>query len=364
MLSPDEAFKVGGKTANVYEQMEVDMLIEAALQLAQSDLDQAEINRRALKLKNQLDRLVLKYDSDVAHALRADLTSSLGLNAEREGKVARASESQLRTIAADTERRAHSGFVDLRKRLSAQNPTLTSSARKLYVTEAYRAAIQVHTGNRTQRQAIDDAVRAMAQKGLTYDEYTDRSGRTYRVSVDVGVRSAIRGYAMQQMTDQTLRIAEQTGSNLVEVSSHIGARPSHAEWHGKVYMLNGSSPEYENFHDACHPGVPGIGFQGDSNCRHTMGIYREGTSRRWSEDPMAGSSYSNDEAYALKQKQRDYENSIRKLKREKLMLEATGGDASAVNKKIWAKQGDLRNLIADNPEVLHRDRWREQVTKP
>ena len=208
-------------------------------------------------------------------------------------------------------------------------------------------------------------VTALANERIRETTYTRSDGTVVNVPVDVGVRREIRTASCQRLEQQVLDIADMTGENLVEVSSHVGARPSHAKWHGRVYMLNGSSEKYRNYYEATKavggPYADWVNGFGGYNCYHTIRIFHEGEEQRWSPHPEEGTGYTNDEIYELRQKQRALENDIRKQKRAAETLEGAGLDASAQRATIRERQKELRELIGEHDTVLSREPWREQV---
>ena len=123
------------------------------------------------------------------------------------------------------------------------------------------------------------------------------------------------------------RIRE-SGAGLVEVSSHVGARPSHAEWQGRVYSLNGpvtiDGVHYPDYETSCHVGDPVDGIFG-YNCRHSVMPYVHGTPRTFDPNPEHTSGLSNDEYYKLTQEQRARERGIRAAKRRVKAAEAVMG---------------------------------------
>lgn len=74
-----------------------------------------------------------------------------------------------------------------------------------------------------------------------------------------------------EMTDYSMSV---TGANLVLVTWHSGARPTHAVWQGKVYWwkfaVEGYAPLVESTDYGAVDGLKGI------NCYHDFGVYFEG----------------------------------------------------------------------------------------
>ena len=230
--------------------------------------------------------------------------------------------------------------------------TLTKAARREYYNAVNKAFLSVRTGAMTTPAAVKASCIELAQKGISVTHW--ESGHTDRL--EVAVRRNIKTSMAQTAAQMTLARMQDYQHDLVEVSAHWGARPSHFIWQGKVYSLTGAEG-YENFYDATGYGT-GAGLCG-WNCRHRFYPYFPGIKTVYPE-------YDEDENrihYENTQKQRYYERQIRAAKREKAALEGTGAseaDIKSVNARIRGKQKDLRNYLAEHPE-LARDYSREQV---
>lgn len=230
--------------------------------------------------------------------------------------------------------------------------TLTKAARREYYNAVNKAFLSVRTGAMTTPAAVKASCIELAQKGISVTHW--ESGHTDRL--EVAVRRNIKTSMAQTAAQMTLARMQDYQHDLVEVSAHWGARPSHFIWQGKIYSLTGAEG-YENFYDATGYGT-GAGLCG-WNCRHRFYPYFPGIKKVYPE-------YDEDENrihYENTQKQRYYERQIRAAKREKAALEGTGAseaDIKSANAKIRGKQKDLRNYLAEHPE-LARDYSREQV---
>lgn len=100
-----------------------------------------------------------------------------------------------------------------------------------------------------------------------------------------------------------------------------------AEWQGQIYSLKKGHPRYPYFYDATGYGT-GDGL-GGWNCRHSFFPYFEGLST--AANAPTFSNAENLEVYRNTQKQRAYERSIRKSKRE---LSALDGARSATEDPV------------------------------
>lgn len=142
------------------------------------------------------------------------------------------------------------------------------------------------------------------------------------------------------------------------VSSHGGARPSHAVWQGRCYSLDGEREidgvVYRDFRTATGYGT-GAGLCG-WNCRHSFGPYRHGAPRQYEPNPVSETGYTDAELYALSQKQRACERAIRAAKRElvgaRRLYESDPSVANQVaveraRRKVADRQAKVRKLVSD-----------------
>ena len=205
------------------------------------------------------------------------------------------------------------------------------------------------------------------------DAETGRQTVTNRV--DVAVRRHVRTQIAQDGMRRTLEVCGEAGIRLVEVSSHGGARPSHARWQGRVYSLGGETEvegvAYKDFYSETGYGkVDGLG---GANCRHSFGPWLPGTPRMYEPEPEHPSGLDSDEVYRLQQGQRRRERDIRQTKRELAGAQLIADrDASLANvaeverlkAKLARQQEGLRSYIEDangrgDADVLQRSPNRE-----
>lgn len=93
---------------------------------------------------------------------------------------------------------------------------------------------KVSTGAFDYKTAVKQAVDSLADDlpMVTYP-----SG--HQDSIEVAARRCILTGVNQTCAKLQLERARQMGVRYVQVTAHGGARPSHAEWQGKIYALNG-----------------------------------------------------------------------------------------------------------------------------
>lgn len=233
----------------------------------------------------------------------------------------------------------NSGLVQTEGAFQNITRTTANTATKQFENALDRAWLQISTGAFDYNTAIKNAITDLAGSGLHVMEYPSGHVDT----IEVAVRRAVVTGANQTACKTQEKLADQLEVDLVEVSAHGGARPSHAKWQGKVYSRNGrvtiNGVTYEDFRTATRYGH-GDGL-GGWNCRHTFSPYVPGASRSWTEKELAALDNKDFEyngvkmtEYEASQVQRSIEREIRKQKRIVAAIEATGGDASEYRKKL------------------------------
>lgn len=229
-----------------------------------------------------------------------------------------------------------------------------------------RAYIQVMSGAFSPSRAIHNAVTELARNGITRLSYSSGSA-----SVESAVRRAVTTGVNQSIAKLQLARAEEMGCDLVEVSSHAGARPTHAVWQGQVYCIHGYNRTYGDFYAETGYGE-GDGLCG-WNCYHSFFPFFDGLSTRsFSEDPAADAGRDNDLEYEQQQKQRYYERQVREMKRECVTYNAAANAANTAEEEamyradferasVTLKRREARLQSYLNSTGRQRDRTREQV---
>ena len=224
-----------------------------------------------------------------------------------------------------------------------------------------RVYMQVTSGAFSQEAAIKNAITELAKKGI--EAYVYGTRKDY---IDVVVRRAVRTGVNQTVAKISLSNADQLGTDLVEVSAHSGARPTHAEWQGKVFSISGKTKGYEKLSEATGYGTV-TGLCG-ANCRHTFYPFMEGDEPAYTEEELQ--SYDEPKytynghkmtEYVATQRQRYIERQIRRYKREKAGMQA----AELPTEESQAKIKKWEEIQADflSQTGLKRQVARENVPK-
>ena len=348
MLSPDELGELGKGEAGAAR-----VLADRALELVVARLAESVAPAdlaRAVADSGQIPALVLSA-----------LGGSAGKGAlSAAGEVHRAlSESARRDVAAlgsmapesaprmPSTREALASLIgDFARR---RNLSMAADARESYREIVSDVIPRVNAGLLGREQAVAEAVRRMAERGICSVDYA--SGR--REQPDVAVRRHIQTLAKRQATEYTESLCRRAGIRLVEVDSHVGARPSHRRWQGRVYGLDGPV----EVGGVRYPGLAESGAADglrEPNCLHSMAPYVPGAERRWSPTPDGDAGLDPERAYRALQAQRANERKIRAAKREAAALREAGADDTAARLRLGRAQAAQRRLLKENPGLVRR----------
>ena len=393
MLTDEQKDAIGRELVPLYQQLERDVIADCVRRLQKTGrlTKTAEIMADALRAKGysptRIRREVMRaINADAAlqreiaentraykQQLKADIAR---LNAEageqsgslweKAGNMAfREDLSLWQTDAKPVKDSAFSDMIAAMKKAAAGDlKNLTKSmgfrmsdgslvgVRSLYTSELNRAFVKMTSGAYSWQQCVKDACRELGKSGLRTVDYD--SGVTRQM--DTAVFNTLRTASAQLSAQITMHNVETTGTELVEVSSHWGAREgtghaNHAGWQGKIYSVHGSTPDYPNLEEATgYPSDP-RGLCG-YNCRHTFYPYWEGISEPTDFPPepapvtVDGREYT---YYQATQEQRRREREIRAMKREANALEAAGETDAAkeLRAAIYGKTQEYKQFSQD-----------------
>lgn len=221
-------------------------------------------------------------------------------------KSIKVSDTQLQILEA--------GFKKTQGNLSNLTLTTAVSSQTSFINACSLAELKATSGAFSPQQAIVDAIKQAAANGA---EVVYPSGHIDKI--DVAVRRNVMTGIGQTTGEICLANARELGCDLMEITAHAGARPSHSYWQGQVVSLSGRKG-YLSLSDIGYGS--GDGFKG-WNCRHDWYPYFEGSTRMYDEEKLKQMDAKNIEypdgsmhtLYEAEQKQRAYERKIRESKR-------------------------------------------------
>lgn len=374
MLSPDDIETAGDIIASIYSRMEAEILDHLVEMLIGVD----ELGQKSLTELNL-----------IAQSATADLKRTIGYSKNSiSDAVYETCETYLKASDADDMKRLHGGepiwprqieatVIGMQKVLDRDNIGMVESAKDAFLKASMEAVTNVNSGLYTTEKALHKAVRKLERDGISLISYrnTKTGVQTVQNKVDVAVRRHIRTQISQDGARMTMERMQKYDVALVEVSSHAGSRPEHAEWQGRVYSLKGDitieGTRYRDFYSATRYGsVDGLC---GANCRHSFAPYIHGAPRSYEPNPDHPSGLSNDEVYDLTQKQRYLERKIREDKRDlrgaQLLYEDNPSLENQVNlikaqDQLKKRQAGMRDFIKEanskgKVDILQRSPRRE-----
>ena len=216
----------------------------------------------------------------------------------------------------------------------------------------------VVTGMQSRRAAVRQCIHEFAEKGLP--GFVDKRGREWspEAYINMDIRTTVNNTAHET---QFARM-DAYGSDLIEVSSHIGARPLCAPYQGKLYSrsgksgyttdLNGNRIPYEPWSTTSYgqpAGLLGI------NCGHYVYAFFPGLSTQTYE---SYDTEQNAETYKQSQRQRYLERRIRASKRECMMLDKLGDEEGFKKAAVRLKErkAALNHFLGETGRAERADR--------
>lgn len=262
----------------------------------------------------------------------------------------------------------NAGFEKCSGNLSNLTLTTANTGQQAYIDACNNAYMQITSGTFDYNTAIRNAVKAAAEDGT---EVLYPSG--HRDKLDVAVRRSVLTGVGQTCRTLSETNAGEMNCDLMEITAHAGARPSHAEWQGQVVSLSGRKG-YLSKSDIGYG--TGAGF-GGWNCRHDWYPFFEETSKRSYDDAdleklnernieYNGEKYTE---YEISQLQRGFERDIRKLKRTAVATKTAAENATNakiktdfetdfnfVSSKLQAKKNELSDFLRQTDELVDSSR--------
>lgn len=359
MLTPDELKVVPDNIVKIYQDLEDDIISDIArrLQKAGEITDTADWQTYMLgQIGNDLDEIKSKIAK--TNKMSKDEVDKLFINAtdrsmyyeniayKKAGKKTLSlydSPTMMGFVAANA-KKTHGELKNLTKSLGFKFGDSFKSVAKTYQDTLNYAQFQVASSAFSYQDAARNAVRTLTESGLRVVDY--ESGVSNML--DVAVRRATLTGINQTVAEMTLMQMKESDSEFVEVTAHMGARPDHQTWQGKVYHVGGDKDGYPDFEESTGYGT-GAGLCG-WNCRHSFSVFFPDVSKRNYTDEQLknidpppvefdGKTYT---YYEATQKQRQIERMIRKTKRELVALDSAGLKSDFTAKSVrLRKQKDL-----------------------
>lgn len=369
VLTKDKMDKLATNVVEIYNGIENDMLIKAAELLGQNkdllESDPAAWQLQMLEHLGLLDKANLKVIRDSLGITSKELNAMIyqaGLEGvEKTDEVlTKATKKGAHLLVPQPMKESQILFnimaayqMQAASSLNLTNQTLIDNAKVGYINVVNQMVGDILAGTKTHDKALRSAIGKWAEDGVP--ALIDKGGRRWGAEGYVRmIMLTTIGNTANSMQDQRM---DEWGIDLIEVSSHNGARPLCAPYQGRIFSKSGSHPKYDSLESTSY-GKPNGLF--GINCGHIKYPYVEGISTK-TYYPMP--KRENDRVYEESQKQRSIERSIRKAKTREQMLMAAGDEQGAAQARqlIAQRQSSMRSFIEETGRT--RRRYREQIVK-
>lgn len=238
----------------------------------------------------------------------------------------------------------------------------TGKIRSAPLMEYYRstldnAVMDIHSGAFDYNTVLRRTINQMTASGIRYIEYD--SGHRDRVNVAVR-RAVLTGFRKVQgkINEQ---VAAELGTDQYEVSYHVGARPTHQPWQGKVWSM-------QQLKEVCGLGEI-TGLKG-INCYHDYRPFPPGSVRTYTDKELTqklkeentpreynGKQYT---TYETLQQQRKMERGMRAQRQKIKLLQEGGADPNDIILAKAKYQGQMQTY-KDFSEKMKLPEQKERI---
>lgn len=229
--------------------------------------------------------------------------------------------------------------------------SMASAANMAFEHALDQAYLSVSSGAFSFADAVKTAVNDLGKNGIRWIDYPSGAHRR----ADSAIRNALRTGVNQTAARCQEQNLDEMDCNLVETTSHMGARPEHAKWQGMLFWRKTPVNGLQNFYEATGYGT-GAGLCG-WNCRHNFFPNFDGELSFEHYDEEA-----NVKQYELEQEQRYNERKIREWKRRQAVNKAGGVDTTLESRKVREWQQRQADFLKAHPD-MKRNYSREMIEK-
>jgi hypothetical protein len=322
MLTPDQLAHCADDILKLYSQLEEEIVRDVARRISKTGVitETGKLQLNAMQelgtLNSDILKSLSKYTDKTEEQLQKLFEDAAVTATEYDNEIYRANGLNPKSIkvSATQMQTLEAGYKKTSGNLSNLTRTTAVTSQTGFINACTLAEMKSESGAFSPQQAIVDAIKQVASEGA-FVLYP--SG--HRDRLDVAVRRNVMTGIGQTTGEICLANARELGCDLMEITAHAGARPSHASWQGQIVSLSGRKG-YLSLSDIGYG--EGDGFKG-WNCRHDWFPYFEGSTRMYSEKDLKELDAENIEfpdgsmhtLYEAEQYQRALERKIRETKR-------------------------------------------------
>lgn len=327
--------------------IEQEILSEIIKQIKRGNMESATWLTSKLKeqsiISNRTNVILKKYIPEVQKAINYDISNQIKKVYDTTIKnlnVTSVDYGSFKTILDDYSSTLINSF-------NLTSASLINNAPNVFIQSANKASLLVSSGTVSSDKAMSILIKEWSKKGIP--AIVDKGGRTWNSYTYAS--NILRSTNRAITTDVQNKTFDDYDIDLVEISSHVGARPLCEPYQGKVFSRSGKSKKYPPL-SSTSMGEP-AGLFG-INCGHTMYPYIDGTKKTYDTYPKK----ENDKIYKESQKQRVLENNIRKSKQELSLAKKSGLDTTKYKKSVSDNQSTMRSFIKETGRTRYYSKER------
>ena len=327
MLTEQDFIRIEKQAISIYNNLELQIIEEIAVRIANFGyantvvLNNIKIAQEMGFLYQDIVKLVAEYNNTSYEKINDIFVEAGEKSLKFDDKIYKESGLNPIPLKQDESIKQVMNATIERTSRNLQNLCMTTAAtsQTQFINAINNAYLYTSTGVKSYSQAIIDEIENISSQGVMI-EYPSGARRSIESAVRMNIITAVNQNCgkLQEMR------ADEMGWDLMELTAHGGARPSHAEWQGKIVSRSGKKG-YLSL-DSIGYGTA-TGFKG-INCRHDWYPYYPGSARTytleqlnaWENEKVTynGKEYS---MYEATQIQRKMERQIRKDKKELIALQ-------------------------------------------
>ena len=359
-MTQGEIEKLTAKTENIFSELEIrimsdivrrikennfstataDWQVSRLQQLGMSEKQIREWMQKALKASDtEMDRIFSDevYKEYYGHAKAYKLADLQQIPFEKNTFLAQLIEAVKQQLKGEYQNIA--GSMGFAIKDPANGRIKSVPLMDYYRSTMDNAVLDIKSGAFDYNTVLNRTIRQMTDSGIRYIEYD--SGHRDRVNV-AARRAVLTGFRQVQG-----KINEQAAADLntdqYEVSYHVGARPTHQPWQGKVWTM-------QQLQEVCGLGEV-TGLKG-ANCYHDYKLFPPGSVRTYTDEQLArmnkeentpkeynGKQYT---TYEALQQQRKMERNMRAQRQKIKLLQAGGADEQDIILAKAKYQGQMQ----------------------
>ena len=378
MLTEQDFIKIEKQAVQIYQNLELQIIEEIATRIANFEyantvvINDLRIAQEMGFLYQDIVRLVAEYNNTTYENVNQIFYEAGEKTLNFDDKIYKEAGLNPTPLKQDESINQIMNATINRTSGNLQNLCMTTAAtgQTQFINAINNAYLYTSTGVKSYTQAIIDEITNIGQQGALI-QYPN--GRT--MSIESAIRMNIVTSVNQNCGKLQEARAEELGWDLMELTAHSGARPSHMEWQGKIVSRSGKKG-YLSLSDIGYGSV--TGFKG-INCRHDWYPYHKGSIRTYTQEQLNewknekvtynGKEYSK---YDATQIQRKMERQIRADKKElvgyqtllksdnkNLDIDMIQNKFNITSNNLKQKEHILNNFLYETG--MNRDKSREYV---